>query len=258
MTVPRDPVVIVGAGPVGVACALMLAGRGVATVVLERHQTVYRLPRGVHLDDEVFRILQAVSVDEKFAKVSRPMPGMRLIDGRRRVMTEFTRSTEDGRTGFPPDSMFDQPDLERILLDAAATAELVDLRRGCEVTEVIGGTHGLASAGGAPLIAASAAVAYGEALWSSPVRAGKAAGIEAFDASSLTDAAMTWNSRSWSTLVLNGIDHPSTDSAPYCLPPFSTAGGAAKANWSYSLVFFCCTRSFIRPENMMPMAAVPL
>lgn len=139
MTAPRDPVVIVGAGPVGIACALLLAARRVPSVVLERHREVYALPRAVHLDDEVFRILQAVGVAEQFAPDTRPMPGMRLINGRRRVMTEFARDTADGRNGYPPDSMFDQPDLERILLDRAATEELIDLRRGCEVTELTAG-----------------------------------------------------------------------------------------------------------------------
>ncbi|WP_328856645.1 bifunctional 3-(3-hydroxy-phenyl)propionate/3-hydroxycinnamic acid hydroxylase [Williamsia herbipolensis] len=138
MTTASDPVVVVGAGPVGIACALLLARRGIATVVLERHREPYALPRGVHLDDEVFRILQALGVDEKFAPMTRPMPGMRLIDGRRRVMAEFTRDTADGRNGFPPDSMFDQPDLEGVLLAEAATVDLIDLRRGCEVTEVVG------------------------------------------------------------------------------------------------------------------------
>ncbi|GAA1458568.1 bifunctional 3-(3-hydroxy-phenyl)propionate/3-hydroxycinnamic acid hydroxylase [Williamsia maris] len=139
MTSSRDPVVIVGAGPVGIACALLLAGRGVPCVVLERHREVYALPRAVHLDDEVFRILQAVGVAEQFAPYTRPMPGMRLINGCRRVMTEFTRDTADGRNGYPPDSMFDQPDLERILLERADAMDLIDLRRGCEVTEVTAG-----------------------------------------------------------------------------------------------------------------------
>ncbi|ETD33201.1 bifunctional 3-(3-hydroxy-phenyl)propionate/3-hydroxycinnamic acid hydroxylase [Williamsia sp. D3] len=141
MTAQHRPVVIVGAGPVGVACALLLAKRGVATVILERHREPYPLPRAVHLDDEVFRILQAVGVDEKFAPHTRAMPGMRLINGRGRVMTEFTRNTDDGRNGFPPDSMFDQPDLERILLEEAAAVDLIDLRRGCQVTDVTGGAR---------------------------------------------------------------------------------------------------------------------
>ncbi|MCZ4551451.1 bifunctional 3-(3-hydroxy-phenyl)propionate/3-hydroxycinnamic acid hydroxylase MhpA [Gordonia rubripertincta] len=141
MTTPTNPVVIVGAGPVGVVCALLLARRGIASVILERHREPYALPRAVHLDDEVFRILQAIGIADEFAPQTRPMPGMRLVDGRGRVMTEFTRDTGDGRNGFPPDSMFDQPDLERILLHKAAEVDLIDVRRGCQVTEVSGGAR---------------------------------------------------------------------------------------------------------------------
>ena len=36
----RLPVVIVGAGPVGVMAALLLARRGIRSVVLERHRDV--------------------------------------------------------------------------------------------------------------------------------------------------------------------------------------------------------------------------
>src|SRR3978361_417877 len=112
------------------------------------------------------------------------------------------------------------------------------------------GTYGWISLVG-PLASESlAAAAYGEARWPTGVRAGKAAGTDAWEASLLTDAATSWKSRSLSTLVLNGMDQPSVETVLYALPPLKTAGGAAKANLSNNLVFCCCTRSFIRPENI--------
>ena len=50
------PVVIVGAGPVGVTAATLLGQYGVDCLVLDRWDGVYPLPRAVHLDDEVYRI----------------------------------------------------------------------------------------------------------------------------------------------------------------------------------------------------------
>ena len=42
---------MVGAGPVGLTAALLLAGRGLRVEVLERHAAPPPLPRAVHLDD---------------------------------------------------------------------------------------------------------------------------------------------------------------------------------------------------------------
>ncbi|QJT06040.1 bifunctional 3-(3-hydroxy-phenyl)propionate/3-hydroxycinnamic acid hydroxylase [Streptomyces asoensis] len=137
-TAPRPghvPVVIVGAGPVGVTAALLLARRGVRTVVLERHHDVYPLPRAVAADDEVRRILQAAGVQEEFAAISRPARGLRLLDARHRVMAEFPR-TAQGAHGFPQTSMFDQPELERLLRDALARTPECELRGGVEVVGV--------------------------------------------------------------------------------------------------------------------------
>ncbi|MFE1546059.1 bifunctional 3-(3-hydroxy-phenyl)propionate/3-hydroxycinnamic acid hydroxylase [Streptomyces sp. NPDC058718] len=129
------PVVIIGAGPVGVTAALLLARRGVRTVILERHQDVYPLPRAVATDDEVRRILQAAGVGEEFAAIARPANGLRLLDARHRVMAEFRRS-EHGHHGYPQTSMFDQPELERLLRDALARRPECELRGGVEVTGV--------------------------------------------------------------------------------------------------------------------------
>ncbi|WP_060177866.1 bifunctional 3-(3-hydroxy-phenyl)propionate/3-hydroxycinnamic acid hydroxylase [Streptomyces sp. IMTB 1903] len=134
-TEQQVPVVIIGAGPVGVTAALLLARRGVRTVVLERHRDVYPLPRAVATDDEVRRILQAAGVGEEFAAIARPANGLRLLDARHRVMAEFRR-TEHGRHGYPQTSMFDQPELERLLRDALARNPQCELRGGVEVTGV--------------------------------------------------------------------------------------------------------------------------
>ncbi|MBK6010117.1 bifunctional 3-(3-hydroxy-phenyl)propionate/3-hydroxycinnamic acid hydroxylase [Streptomyces sp. MBT53] len=129
------PVVIVGAGPVGVTAALLLARHGVRSVVLERHQDVYPLPRAVAADDEVRRILQAAGVDGEFDAIARPARGLRLLDARHRVMAEFSRAAQ-GPHGFPQTSMFDQPALERVLRAALAAAPECELRTGAEVTGV--------------------------------------------------------------------------------------------------------------------------
>src|ERR671916_745683 len=81
-----------------------VTGRPVV-VVLERQPAPYGLPRAVHLDDEALRALADAGVAEDFLRVSRPMRGLRLLDGRGRVLAEFARSASSGPHGWPQASM---------------------------------------------------------------------------------------------------------------------------------------------------------
>jgi 2-polyprenyl-6-methoxyphenol hydroxylase-like FAD-dependent oxidoreductase len=65
---PAAVVVIIGAGPTGVTAATLLAQYGIETLILDRWPTVYPQPRAVHLDDEVFRIVDRLGVGAEFAE----------------------------------------------------------------------------------------------------------------------------------------------------------------------------------------------
>ncbi len=94
------PVLIVGAGPTGACAALELARHGIASTVIDRWEGVYPQPRAVHLDDEVLRVLDRLGVAERFAAISRPGGGLRLVDPGLRVLGEFPRDGVSPTTGF--------------------------------------------------------------------------------------------------------------------------------------------------------------
>lgn len=134
-------VVVVGAGPTGLTVAILLGQYGVPTLVLERFAEPYPLPRAVHVDDEAVRILQQLGLHDAFAAISRPAPGMRLLDARHRVLAEFGRVTGQGRFGHPQSNLFDQIDLENLLRENLVRLGDVEVRGGVEVVGLDGGDH---------------------------------------------------------------------------------------------------------------------
>ncbi|MBT2534512.1 bifunctional 3-(3-hydroxy-phenyl)propionate/3-hydroxycinnamic acid hydroxylase [Arthrobacter sp. ISL-48] len=133
------PVVVVGAGPSGLAVATLLGQYGVECLVLDRWEGVYQLPRAVHLDDEIYRILNRLGVAARFAAMSRPARGLRLLTAEHRVIAEFQRSADSATHGYPQANMFDQPGLEQLMRENLRSVPSVSLRGDVEVNRVTQG-----------------------------------------------------------------------------------------------------------------------
>jgi 2-polyprenyl-6-methoxyphenol hydroxylase-like FAD-dependent oxidoreductase len=128
-------VVIVGYGPVGQTLAILLGQRGWRVGVFEKQAAAYPLPRAVHFDHEVARILQGAGLGQELPALSEPAD---VYEWRNAAGATLLRigSRDAGLSGWPEANMFSQPDLERALDARARALPGVCVRRACEVVDL--------------------------------------------------------------------------------------------------------------------------
>ena len=160
MTLPADPdVLIVGAGPTGLAAALFLADRGVRARVIERRAERSPHSKAFGVNARSLALLEASGVTERFLANGRRMTRLNL---RRpgRVLATLRLDEVDHR--YPFMLVQSQADSERILEEALAERG-VGVERGLSATGVESAAEGavvtVEGPNGAERIAARAVLA---------------------------------------------------------------------------------------------------
>jgi len=125
-------VTIIGYGPVGAMLAALLGASGRKVLVVERDTDVYPMPRAVHLDHEVFRLLSLVNADKAVMEISRPTVTYDFETADGDLLMGFKPPMELAPTGYPSSNIFHQPTLERAIRADVARHPSVDVRLGVE------------------------------------------------------------------------------------------------------------------------------
>jgi 3-(3-hydroxy-phenyl)propionate hydroxylase len=135
------PVVIVGGGPVGLALALDLARRGVATVVLEAKDSLSEGSRAICFSRRTLEILEPLGVARAVEEKGLPWTkGKSYFKDKLVFELEMPHATDDR---FYPMYNLQQCWLEQFLVDQALKVEAIDLRWQSRVTGVVAAEDGV-------------------------------------------------------------------------------------------------------------------
>jgi 3-(3-hydroxy-phenyl)propionate hydroxylase len=108
-------IIIVGSGPIGLMTANLLGLYGVNTLLIEKNEGLYKLPRAILLDDEGCRTLQAVGLDRAYLPYALPSNGARYYGEDGNPFAEVGPGPVE--FGFPRRTAIFQPLFEKTLLD---------------------------------------------------------------------------------------------------------------------------------------------
>lgn len=117
---PMRDVVIVGAGPVGMFTALLLAQRGLTVDLYERWGTLYPQPRACGVDHENIRQLQGLGLIDELAPLLEPVIGPDMTYQFKDAAFETLLQIDwnrPGASGWAQVNQFYQPDFELVLLN---------------------------------------------------------------------------------------------------------------------------------------------
>jgi 2-polyprenyl-6-methoxyphenol hydroxylase-like FAD-dependent oxidoreductase len=133
---PPDRVVIAGAGPVGLVCALALAHAGVPSVVLEAASTMPRDLRASTVHPPTLDMLDELGVAQDYIALGIITDCWQIIHLGTREHVRFDLSVLRDHTRHPYRLQCEQYHLTPLLVDKVRATGMVDLRFGVEVTEV--------------------------------------------------------------------------------------------------------------------------
>lgn len=136
-------VIVVGAGPVGLMTARLLGLAGHDVLIVERWPEPYPMPRAVHFDHEIGRLLQGAGLSDEVKAISERVTDFyewRNREGEPLVKIDWS---VDGPCGWPVANFFSQPELEAVLTASVEAMPNVTLSRGMEVVQLTESEEGV-------------------------------------------------------------------------------------------------------------------
>ncbi len=133
--------IVIGAGPTGATLAALLGLAGHRTLVLEKDADVYPLPRAVHMDHEIVRVMQQLGIVDALMASSSPVRRYLFQGAGGERLLDIDGADRTALSGHPASIMFVQPELEALLRDRLSSIEAVETCIPAQVLEVETGSE---------------------------------------------------------------------------------------------------------------------
>lgn len=127
-------VLVVGAGPIGLIAANLMADYGLKVIVVEKNASTSDLPRAISATDETLRIMAEIGIMDQLGPEMLLNTGARYFGRNDQLLAEVHPARMI--LGQPGKSQFDQPIMEELLHKAAETRRNIDLRFNTEASQI--------------------------------------------------------------------------------------------------------------------------
>jgi 3-hydroxybenzoate 6-monooxygenase len=163
----QEPVLVVGGGIGGLAAALALARKGIASRVLEQAPEFREIGAGIQLGPNVFKMFERLGLTDAVSRIAWFPDRLVLMD----CITgkEVTRITlgDDFRAKFKfPYAVIHRADLHQAILEACRDSGLIALETSRQVTAIQDGGAGVAATLADGSLVQGAALVGADGLWS--------------------------------------------------------------------------------------------
>jgi 3-(3-hydroxy-phenyl)propionate hydroxylase len=128
--------IVAGFGPSGATLAGLLGRAGLRTLAIDRDREVYGKPRAFALDHEVMRVFQGLGIAEAVAAHTAPFTPSEYYGADGRLIKRLGSVPPPWPQGWPPNLVFTQPPVERILRDHALARPEVEVALGETLTQL--------------------------------------------------------------------------------------------------------------------------
>jgi 3-(3-hydroxy-phenyl)propionate hydroxylase len=140
---PRDRVLVVGAGPVGLTIALGLVRRGIPVLVIEQEPALTMDPRAGTFHPPTLEMLEAFGLTEKMVADGIAVRSWQIRDRQSSAVAEFDLSVLADLTPYPYRLHLEQFKLTPMLLEALEREPLAEVRFATRFIDADQDEHGV-------------------------------------------------------------------------------------------------------------------